>query len=61
MQEFIRNVKNNELGRMSATWTYVLLSVAFVALNFCTLNNLLPWLDEVMLLDTAYNAAFRGI
>ncbi len=61
MQEFIRNVKNNELGRMSATWTYVLLSLAFVALNFCTLNNLMPWIDEVMLLDTAYNAAFRGI
>ena len=61
MQEFIRNVKNNELGRMSATWTYMLLSVAFVALNFCTLKNLLPWIDEVMLLDTAYNAAFRGM
>lgn len=39
---------------------YVLLSAAFIAVNVATLGNLEPWIDEVMLLDTAYNAAVHG-
>lgn len=40
--------------------TYVLLSLAFIIVNLLTLNHLRPWIDEVMMLDTAYNAAFHG-
>lgn len=39
---------------------YVLLSLAFIVVNLFTLSNLLPWIDEVMFIDTAYNAAFHG-
>lgn len=42
------------------TYTYVLLSLAFVMANVFTLSNLAPWIDEVMMLDTSYNAAFHG-
>ena len=42
------------------TYTYVLLSLAFVGVNLVTLSNLPPWIDEVMLLDTSYNAAVHG-
>ena len=28
--------------------------------NLITLRHLAPWVDEVMMLDTAYNAAFHG-
>ena len=40
--------------------TYVLLSLAFIIVNLATLSNLAPWIDEVMMLDTSYNAAFHG-
>lgn len=40
--------------------TYCLLSLLFIAINLLTLSNLPPWIDEVMLLDTSYNAAFHG-
>ena len=39
---------------------YALLSAVFIAVNVVTLGNLEPWIDEVMLLDTAYNAAVHG-
>jgi len=42
------------------TYTYALLSLAFVMANVFTLSNLTPWIDEVMMLDTPYNAAFHG-
>lgn len=42
------------------TYTYVLLSLAFVIVNIFTLSNLTPWIDEVMFLDTSYNAAVHG-
>ena len=42
------------------TCTYVLLSLAFIILNVITLNNLAPWIDEVMMLDTSYNMAVHG-
>ena len=42
------------------TYTYVLLSLAFIIVNIFTLSNLVPWIDEVMFLDTSYNAAFHG-
>lgn len=41
-------------------YTYVLLSLAFIIVNLITLSNLRPWIDEVMMLDTSYNAAFHG-
>jgi len=41
-------------------YTYVLLSLAFIAVNLVTLSNLPPWIDEVMMLDTSYNAAVHG-
>ncbi len=41
-------------------YTYILLSLAFVIVNVLTLSNLAPWIDEVMFLDTSYNAAFHG-
>jgi hypothetical protein len=40
--------------------TYCLLSLVFIAINILTLSNLPPWIDEVMFLDTSYNAAFHG-
>ena len=42
------------------TLTYFLLSMAFIAFNLITLSNLPPWIDEVMILDTSYNAAVHG-
>lgn len=42
------------------TCTYVLLSLVFIIINLLTLSNLIPWIDEVMFLDTSYNAAFHG-
>jgi len=41
-------------------YTYVLLSLAFIIANLVTQSNLAPWIDEVMMLDTSYNAAFHG-
>ena len=41
-------------------YIYVLLSQAFIIVNLITLSNLTPWVDEVMMLDTSYNAAFHG-
>ena len=46
--------------RRTSGGTYLLVSLAFVAVNLLTLQNLLPWIDEVMILDTAYQAAFQG-
>lgn len=43
------------------TYTYILLSLAFIFVNLITLSNLTPWIDEVMMLDTSYNAAFHGV
>ncbi len=40
--------------------TYILLSLAFIIVNLITLYNLAPWIDEVMFLDTSYNAAVHG-
>ena len=40
--------------------TYCLLSLVFITINILTLSNLPPWIDEVMFLDTSYNAAFHG-
>lgn len=41
-------------------FAYVLLSLAFIVANWFTLSRLMPWIDEVMMLDTAYNTAFHG-
>ena len=46
--------------RKGCTYTYVLLSLAFIAVNIATLGNLAPWTDEVMFLDTSYNMAVHG-
>ena len=45
---------------MISKYTYILLSLAFIILNVVTLSNLAPWIDEVMMLDTAYNMAVHG-
>lgn len=39
---------------------YILLSLAFVIVNLVTIDNLPSWIDEVMMLDTSYNAAVHG-
>lgn len=44
----------------SLKYTYALLSLAFFIVNLVTLCNLPPWIDEVMMLDTSYNAAVHG-
>ena len=41
-------------------YTYMLLSMVFIIVNISTLRHLTPWIDEVMMLDTSYNAAFHG-
>ena len=46
--------------RCKNIYPYVLLSLAFMIVNLITLRHLAPWVDEVMMLDTAYNAAFHG-
>lgn len=46
--------------RNACTYTYVLLSLAFIVVNVFTLSNLSPWIDEVMMLDTSYNMAVHG-
>ena len=43
-----------------STYAYILLSLVFVVLNLFTLNNLAPWVDEAMFIDTSYNAAIHG-
>ena len=45
---------------MQTSRIYVLLSMAFAFVNAITLSHLLPWIDEVMMLDTSYNMAFHG-
>lgn len=46
--------------RRSCIFTYVLLSLAFITVNIVTFSNRPPWIDEVMFLDTSYNAAVHG-
>ena len=46
--------------KKSNIYTYVLLSLTFIIVNLITLNNQVPWIDEVMFLDTSYNAAVHG-
>lgn len=48
------------MTRRACIYTYVLLSLAFIIINLVTLCNLPPWIDEVMMLDTSYNAAVHG-
>ena len=46
------------LSRQSSI--YIVLSAVFIVINIATLSHLAPWIDEVMFLDTAYNAAVHG-
>jgi len=48
------------MKRKGCTCIYVLLSLTFIIVNLATLSNLAPWIDEVMMLDTSYNAAVHG-
>lgn len=48
------------MTRRVCIYTYVLLSWVFIIVNLVTLCNLPPWIDEVMMLDTSYNAAVHG-
>lgn len=45
---------------MTLVRSYTLLSLPFVIVNLVTLDNQVPWIDEVMFLDTSYNAAVHG-
>lgn len=45
---------------VNKSFIYYLLSLVFIIVNLITLNNLFPWIDEVMMLDTSYNTAFHG-
>lgn len=49
-----------EVMKKGHTHIYILLSLVFVVVNLFTLSNLSPWIDEVMMLDTSYNAAVHG-
>ena len=49
-----------KLVRFQSVFTYVLLSLVFIFANLATLSHLVPWIDEVMMLDTSYNAVFHG-
>ena len=48
------------MKRRACTYTYSVLSLAFIIVNFATLSNLAPWIDEVMMFDTSYNAAVHS-
>lgn len=48
------------MTRRGCIYTYVLLSLTFITVNLVTLCNLSPWIDEVMMLDTSYNAAVHS-
>ena len=48
------------MTRRVCIYTYVLLSWVFIIVNLVTICNLPPWIDEVMMLDTSYNAAVHG-
>ena len=55
-----RTTSKTTMMRKGCTYTYVLLSLAFIVVNIATLRNLAPWTDEVMFLDTSYNMAMHG-
>ncbi len=55
-----RTTSKTTMMRKGCTYTYVLLSLAFIVVNIATLGNLAPWTDEVMFLDTSYNMAVHG-
>ena len=56
---FARRIDTHKgnMNRSACINTYILLSLAFIGINLATLSNLPPWIDEVMMLDTSYNAA----
>lgn len=48
------------MTRRTCIFTHILLSLVFITVNFVTLSNLPPWIDEVMMLDTSYNMAVHS-
>lgn len=54
------NRPNTSITGRGDAITYIGISVLFIIINLVTLHNLMPWVDEVMFLDTSYNAAMHG-
>ena len=53
-------VSHIDLHVIDRSWcTYLFLSLVFTVINLFTLKNFMPWIDEVMFLDTSYNAVFH--
>ena len=53
-------VSHIDLHVIDRSWcTYLFLSLVFLVINWVTLKNVMPWIDEVMFLDTSYNAVFH--
>lgn len=53
-------VSRFDLHILNRSWcTYLFLSLVFTVINWVTLKNVMPWIDEVMFLDTSYNAVFH--
>lgn len=53
-------VSHIEYPFIDRSWcTYLFLSLVFTVINLFTLKNVMPWIDEVMFLDTSYNAVYH--
>lgn len=53
-------VSRFDLHILDSSWcTYLFLSLVFTVINLFTLKNVMPWIDEVMFLDTSYNAVYH--
>lgn len=55
-----QTIRREKAKKSPPLYTYILLSLIFVVVNLITLGNLVPWIDEVMILDTSCNAAVHG-
>lgn len=55
-----QTIRREKAKKYPPHYTYILLSLTFIIVNLITLGNLVPWIDEVMILDTSYNAAVHG-
>jgi hypothetical protein len=53
-------IKLNNLKSNVDLILYFILSAFFLAINFMTIPNLLPWLDEMMFVDPAANVVLNG-
>lgn len=57
LKEGVSHIESPFLER---SWcTYLFLSLVFTVINLFTLKNVMPWIDDVMFLDTSYNAVYH--